>query len=105
MIELILVYIRAVDKRERNVSSSCSAIVAKNIVPDSFAMIFGINGWISSILVFVYNFVVVTRTFFNFSPIQLYVVFGFYFYVLVVIFIVVGAVQWIFKSRVKFSLQ
>lgn len=72
--------------------------MAKNLAQDSFALIFGINGWLGGVCVFVYNFVVVSPTFFSFNPRQLYTIFGFYFYVLIVAFSGVGAYQY-FKKR------
>lgn len=67
-----------------------SAIVAKNLVQDSFGMVFGLNGFVASILLLLYNVVIVSETFFSFNPRELYTIFGSYFYVLVLLFSAYG---------------
>lgn len=68
---------------------------------DSFGMIFGLNGLLASILVLLYNLIVVSDTFFSFNPRELYTIFGCYFYVLVLVFSGYGVVKGLRMKRDK----
>lgn len=84
-----------------NNSYLSSAIVAKNLAQDSFGLIFGVNGWLGSILLFVYNLVIVSDNIFSFNLRELYTIFGCYFYVLVLFFTGYGIFKTVQEGRIK----
>lgn len=63
-----------------------SAIVVKSLVQDSFALIFGINSWLSKLLVLLFTVVVVSGKVLLFNPREQYSIFGYYFFALAVAF-------------------
>ncbi|XP_061394460.1 thiamine transporter 1 [Musca vetustissima] len=74
-----------------------SAIVARNLSDDSFGLIFGINTLIALILQTILTLVVVTEAGYSLAPRDQYIVYGSYFVVLAVIFIVVVIVEQFIK--------
>lgn len=81
----------------------CSAIVAKNLVQDSFGLIFGINTWFALLFTFVFTFVVVSGTFFSLNPGEQYTIYGCYFFVLAIAFAFYGIVKG--RKKNKGSLE
>lgn len=69
----------------------CSAIVAKNLVRDSFGLIFGINTWMGLLFTVIFTVFVVSGSVVTLNPREQYTIYGYYFFALAVVFSLYGA--------------
>ncbi|XP_017855201.2 LOW QUALITY PROTEIN: thiamine transporter 2 [Drosophila busckii] len=76
-----------------------AAIVAENLVDDSFGLIFGINTLVAMILQTILTVVVVTDTGFGLPPADQYVVYGTYFLILAAAYLLMLLVTKICKKK------
>lgn len=78
-----------------------SATVAKNLAEDSFALIFGINTLLALVIQTIMTVVVISETGFELSPRKQFLVFGAYFVVLAIVFLIGAFVKLIQQRKSK----
>ncbi|KAH8377162.1 hypothetical protein KR093_003734 [Drosophila rubida] len=76
-----------------------AAIVAENLVDDSFGLVFGINTLVALILQTILTLIVVTDTGFGLPPTDQYIVYGSYFLIMSAVYLVVVLFLKIFPSK------
>lgn len=76
-----------------------SAMVAKKLADDSFALVFGINTLIALLFQTIMTVVIVSETGLKLDPKGQFMVFGAYFIVLSVLFLIASIIQTVFCRR------
>lgn len=81
-----------------------SAVVAKQLAEDSFALIFGINTLMALVFQTIMTVVIVSETGFGLDPRGQFLVFGGYFVGLSILFLLASLIQVVFCKRKQENL-
>lgn len=75
--------------------------MAKNLVQDSFGLIFGINTWFALLFTLIFTVVVVSSNAFELNPKEQYTIYGSYFFVLAVGMTAIGVYKLMGQKKKK----